>query len=179
VLPTAVWADEPAASLRETQKLAMAKEVLDKAAIDLGKALETAQRKVPDGKALAVRLEKKDGKARFGAYLLSGGTVKEVEIDPTTGDVVKFKDQQAGDALTDEMLAAAEKASKGALVSISQAIEIGTQKVKNGKPFEAEMKFQLGKPVIEVEMLKGETVVNVQVDATDPKMVQIKESQKK
>jgi uncharacterized membrane protein YkoI len=174
-----VRSDDTKDSPKGEAKVAMAKEILGKSNIGLDKALEAAQKKVPDGKPLAVRLEMKDGKGRFGTYFMAGDTIKEVEIDAATGDVVRSRDQQASERVNGETLAQAGQAQKGATISIAQAIDISTKKVKDGKPFEAEVRMKSGKAVVEVELLTGDRVVKVQVDATDGKSVTVEDSKEK
>jgi uncharacterized membrane protein YkoI len=164
-------ADEPTAAA----KTATAREVLAKTDTDLLKALESAQKQVPDGKPLAVRVEKDAGKARFGAYFLAEDKIKEVEIDATSGDMLKSKEMEGS---RDTMLSQAKKAVADAKVSLPQAIKISMDQVKGGKAFEAEFRLESGKPVVEVELLVDEKPVSVHVDALDPKTVRIKERKK-
>jgi uncharacterized membrane protein YkoI len=160
-------------------KPALAKEVLDTAKIDLFKAVDAAQRIVPDGKPLAVRLEKKEGKGRFGFYFLSGDKIREVEIDAVSGDMMESKDAKGTKRVNGETLDEAKKAVQGASVTFAQAIAAGTEKVKDSKPFEAEIRMEDGKAVIEVELLAGEKVVKVQVDAADAKVIKVIEPKRK
>jgi uncharacterized membrane protein YkoI len=178
LLVAPAWADDTKDAPNGQAKVALAKEILGKNNIGLDKALEMAQKKVPDGKPLAARLEMKDGKSRFGTYFLTGDTIKEVEIDAASGEVVLFKDQPASARVNGETLAQAEQALKGATVTFAQAIDISTQKVKDGKPFEAELRMKDGKAVVEVELLSGNRVVKVQVDAADGKSVTVEDSKK-
>ena len=162
-------ADEPT----RAAKNATAREVLAKTDTDLLKALESAQKQVPDGKPLAVRVEKDAGKSRFGAYLLTGDKIKEIEIDATSGDMLKNKE-----ASDDTMLIQAKKAVAEAKVSLPQAIKIGMEQVKGSKAFEAELRLEGGKPVVEVELLVDDKTVKVHVDAMDPTRVKIREPNK-
>jgi uncharacterized membrane protein YkoI len=173
------WADDTKDSPKGEAKVALAKEILGKSNIGLDKALQAAQKKVPDGKPLAVRLEMKDGKGRFGTYLMAGDTIKEVEIDAATGDVLRSRDQQASERVNGETLAQARQAQRGATISIAQAIDLSTKKVRDGKPFEAEVRMKDGKAVVEVELLAGDRFVKVQVDAADGKSVTVEEPTKK
>jgi uncharacterized membrane protein YkoI len=160
---------------KRLEKAALAKEVLRKAKVDLLTAIETAQRRVPDGKMLAVRVEMQEDGPRYGTYFLDGDQVKEVELDAVTGAMRKVKDKRGRDIANQKLLAEARKAVNGAKVLFPQAIEIGMERVKEGKPFEAEMRFDAGKAIVEVELLAGEQIMKVKIDAADPNRIKVEE----
>jgi uncharacterized membrane protein YkoI len=180
VVGLAAWADDQKDDKVSAQnKPALAKEVLGTAKIDMKTAVEAAQKIVPEGKPLAVRAESKEGKARFGCYFLNGDIVREVEIDAVSGDMMESKDAQGSKKVNGQTLDDAKKAVEGVTVTLAQAIGIGSDKVKNGKPFEAEIRMEDGKVVIEVELLAEDKIVKVQVGARDPKSVKIVEPKNK
>ena len=63
-------------------------------------------------------------------------------------------------------------------MSLPQAIKIGMEQVKGSKAFEAELRLEGGKPVVEVELLVDDKTVKVHVDAMDPTRVKIREPNK-
>lgn len=160
---------------QEDKKLAVAKQVLDASKFDLGKALDMAQKKVPNGKPLSIRAEVQQGQPRFGAYFLDGDKIHEVEVNAATGEISKsgerdkFKGQTAADL---------RKVLDKDKVSFKDAIDRSTAKVKNAKPFEAELEMKSGKAVVEVELLDGNKVTRVQIDPANAGSLQVVEPKK-
>jgi uncharacterized membrane protein YkoI len=165
------WADDN----QSTPKPAAAQEVLADARVDLIKAVDLAQQHVAGGKLLGVRLEKKAAGSRFGAYLLSGDRIKEVEIDTASGKVMESKDAQEESRVGEQPLADAKRAAQLAKINLADAIRTGTERVPGGKPIEAEMRLQGGKAVAEVELLNGAKITVVSVDAADGKAIKVED----
>jgi hypothetical protein len=172
-------ADEKGEKKQVADKPALAKEVLGKAKINLATAIETAQKKVPDGKPFAARVEMHEGKPAFGAYFLVGDTITEVEIDSTRGDMLEVREKKENPSVHMKSAADVRKALEGAKVTLSNALAIGTDRIKDGKPFEVEMELADGKPIVEVELLAGEKVMKVRIDAVDANQVKVVEAKKK
>jgi uncharacterized membrane protein YkoI len=65
-----------------------------KAAVTLLQAIDTAQKSVPHGKAFEAEAEMEHGKLIFEVEFVAGEKIKEVEVDATTGQVLKVKDEE-------------------------------------------------------------------------------------
>jgi uncharacterized membrane protein YkoI len=165
------WADK-------SDKAVVAKEVLLRAKIDLPQAIDMAQKKIPDGKPFAFRAEMQEGNPVFGGYFLVGETIKEVEVDSVTGDIQEIKERKGNNERQERKFKAAQEVLKQAKVSLAEALEMAIGKVKDGKAFETEMEFADDKPIVEVELLTGDTITKVQVDAKDAKVVKVLETKR-
>lgn len=146
--------------------------VLAKAKIELSKAIETAQAKVPKGKPIYATTAQEDGKLLFEVFLLVGDSVTEVEVDAVTGDVVKVEEGEDDEV---EDLDNAKKVLAASKVTFAQAIATAKGKVEGGKPFEVEMEIEDGKSIIEVELLVGAKVMKVEIDAASGKVLEVEE----
>src|SRR5262249_50693140 len=121
-----------------------------------------------------IRAEMSQDKPRFGAYLLVGDKIHEVELDAATGAVTKSKELDR-DRYKDLTVAEAKKALNKEKVSLARAVTIGAEKVKGGKPFEAELELKGDKVVIEVELLAEGKVTKVRVDPANADQVEVGE----
>lgn len=168
----AAWAGGEDKKKDEKKEHDTAKVVLEKAKIDLLKAIETAVGKVPKGKPIYATTAQEDGKLLFEVYLLVGDKVTEVEVDAVTGDVVKVEEGEEDEV---ENLADAKKVLAVSKITFAQAIATAKGKVEGGKPFECEMEFEDGKSIIKVELLAGIKVMKVEIDAISGKVLEVKE----
>jgi uncharacterized membrane protein YkoI len=167
------WVFGPALAVAEGQeakKPAVAKQVLDVAKFDLNKALDMAQKKVLDGKPLAVRTEVQQGEPRFGVYFLDGDKIREVELNAVSGEMAKNKELEKFKGQTPAEI---RKMLDNEKVSLKDAIARSTTEVKNGKPFEAELELKSGKPVVEVEILDAGKITRVRIDPVDASKINI------
>ncbi len=146
--------------------------VLGKATVDLSKAIETAQAKLPTGKPIYATTAQEDGKSLFEVYLLVGDSVTEVEIDAVTGVVAKVEENENDEV---ENLADAKKVLAASKITFAQAIATAKGKVEGGKPFECEFEMEDGKSIIEVELLAGTKVMKVEIDAISGKVMEVEE----
>jgi uncharacterized membrane protein YkoI len=173
LLAAAVWGgDEEKKTENEKSEHATARDVMAKAKIDLLKALETAQAKMPQGKPMKASVEEEDEKHMFEIHFLVGEKVKSVEIDAATGTVLKVEDDE--DEGADE-IAVAKKILQLSKTSFSQAISTAKGRVKDGKPFSVELEMEDNKPMIEVELLEGAKVMKVEIDAMTGKVMTVVE----
>ena len=166
------WAGSEDKKKDEKKEHDTARVVLEKAKIDLLKAIETAQGKIPKGKPIYATTAQEDGKLLFEVYLLVGDKVTEVEVDAVTGDVVKVEEGEEDEV---ENLADAKKVLASSKITFAQAIATAKGKVEGGKPFECEMELEDGKSIIEVELLAGIKVMKVEIDAISGKVLEVKE----
>jgi uncharacterized membrane protein YkoI len=168
VLP--VWADNEKKE-DEQKEHATARKVLAAAKIDLQKAIQTAQAKVPDGKLLEAETEVEEGKNIFEVSFLVGDKIREVDVDAATGAVLEVEDSKAD---ADE-IADAKKLLGASKTTFAQAIATALDKVKDGKPFEVELDSEDGKTIIEVELLSGNKIMQVEIDAVTGKVLEVEE----
>ena len=160
---------------QDDKKPAVAKQVLDASKFDLGKALDMAQKKVPNGKPLSIRAEVQQGQPRFGVYFLDGDKIQEVEMNAATGEISKNTEREKFKGQT---AAEVRKMLDKGKVSLKDAIDRSTAKVKTGKAFEAELELKNGKPTVEVELLDGNKITRVQIDPANARNLQVVESKK-
>jgi uncharacterized membrane protein YkoI len=59
--------------------------------------------------------------------------------------------------------------------TFAQAIATALDKVKDGKPFEVELDSEDGKTIIEVELLSGNKIMQVEIDAVTGKVLEVEE----
>jgi len=149
-----------------------ARAVLAKAKIDLPKAISVAQAKVPKGKPIYASTEQEGGKLLFEVYLLVDGKVTEVEVDAVSGQVVKTEEGEDDEV---ENLDDAKKIVGNAKITFPQAIEAAMKKVEGGKAFEVEFEMEDNKAIIGVELLAGNKIMEVEIDAITGKVLEVEE----
>ena len=155
----------------ETKEHANAKKAVVKAKITLREAVEIALKKIPNGKAVEAELETEDDGIEYEVEIIAEGKHMKVEIDPTTGAVkeVEAEKDEEGD---DEK---AEEAAAKAPITLLQAIDAAQKSVPGGKAFEAKAEMEDGKLIFEVEFVVGDKIMEVEVDATTGKVLEVKE----
>ncbi|HEX4144782.1 MAG TPA: PepSY domain-containing protein [Pirellulales bacterium] len=157
----------------EKAEHAVAKEVLAGAKIDLAKAIETAQQKIAGGKPIYATTAKGSKSLRFDVFLLVGnGSVTEVRIDAASGKIKKIEENEDEDV---EDLDDAKKVLAASKITFAQAIATAKGKVEGGKPFEVETDLEGGKSLIEVELMVGDKVMIVEIDAVTGEVVEVEE----
>lgn len=166
------WADEDGKTDNEKKEHDTARAVLAKAKIDLVKAIETAQAKIPTGKPIYASTANEDNSLLFEVFLLVGDSVTEVEVDAVTGMVKKTEEGEDDEV---ENLKDAKQVLAKSKISFAEAIAITKGKVEGGKPFEVELEIEDGKSIIEVELLVGEKVMEVEIDALTGKVLEVEE----
>jgi uncharacterized membrane protein YkoI len=172
-LVATVWANKEEDKENEKKEHDTAKAVLAKAKIDLTKAIQTAQTKLPNGKPIEAGTSEEKGKHLFEVdFLIAGDKVKEVEVDAVTGEVVGVEDDEDEDA---DEIAEAKKVLQVSKVTFAQAIASAREKVKDGKAFSVELELENGKAIVEVELLSGSKVMKVEIDAATGKVLETKE----
>ncbi len=156
----------------EKQEHDAAKAVLAVAKIDLLKAIEIAQAKIPTGKPILVQTEQKKTTMVFEVLLLVGEKVTEVQVNAVTGAIAKVEEDEEGEV---EDLPEAKKVLAASKITFAQAITIAKGKVDGGKPFEVDTEIEDGKPIIEVGLLAGDKIMNVEIDAVTGKVLEVEE----
>jgi uncharacterized membrane protein YkoI len=149
-----------------------AKAVLAKAKIDIVKALETAQVGNPTGKPFYASTASEDNLLLFEVQLLVDGSVIEVTINAVTGGVEMAEPGEEDDDFEESKKVLAESKT-----SFAQAIATAQGKVEDGKPFEVWTDIEDGKSIIGVELLAGDRVKSVEIDALTGKVVKVEEDE--
>ncbi len=144
------------------------------AKITLAQVIETAQKEVADGKIIEIEFEWDRTPAYFEAKVLVGEKVKEVKIDAASGKVLGTADAKLGED-DEKELGEAKEALGGAKTTLAAAIEAATKEVKDGKPLEAELEVEDGKPSYTVKLLQGDKVMEAEVDAASGKVTKTEE----
>ncbi len=162
--------DEAADEEKAEQDTARA--VLAKATIDIGKAIEIAQAKIAGGKPIYVSAAKGSKTLRFDVFLLTKDSITEVKVDAVTGTIKEVEENEDEEV---ENLADAKKVLAESKITFAQAIATAKAKVEGGKPFEVETELEDDKYIIEVELLAGDKVVKVEIDAVTGKVLEVEE----
>ena len=154
-----------------------------KAKLTLAEAVDAALKKVPKGKAVEAGLEHGDDGTVFLIEVVSGKKHLEVEIDSATGEALDVEEEneateeaeKGADEPDDEELE--NEAAATSKTSLADAIRTATKEVKKGKAFNAEFQREQGKLVIEIELLDGDDVKVVNIDAKTGKMLKVKNNE--
>jgi uncharacterized membrane protein YkoI len=122
---------------------------LDKAEISLGEAIDIASAEVPDGTVVEAELEVEDGEPYYEVEVLVGDLVKEVSIDPQSGEVLSIEDELEGGRVNApcpgsisvaEAIVKAVEAAGGSAVEVElEGCEFEVQVVKGDEMLEAEV----------------------------------------
>lgn len=131
--------------------------------VSFAEAVETAKAEVPDGIPYEVELEQLEGSEVIEVEFLVGATVREVYIDPATGDVLAVRDEAAEHTeQTQEELETQAGMMSSAQISLADAAQIASDH-SGGQAEEVEFKVLEGRLVAEVEVQTnaGESVVLV------------------
>jgi uncharacterized membrane protein YkoI len=161
---------------------ARAKAGLAKAKLTLADAVDAAVKKVPKGKAVEAGLEHGKDATVFVIEVVSGAKHLEVEIDAATGEVLGVEEEneeteaaaKGTDEPDDEELE--NEAASTSKTPLADAIRTATKEVKEGKAFDAEFEREQGKLVVEVELLDGDHVKVVHIDAKTGKMLKVQKN---
>jgi uncharacterized membrane protein YkoI len=152
----------------EAKEHATAKKVLASAKINLLAAVKAATQKFPEGKAFLAEAEEKDGKAIFTVHVLVDDKVKEVEVDATTGKVIKAEDDTDDDADKAKEAKAALAKTK---TTLAAAIQSALEGKENAKAFEASIEMEDDEVEILVEYLDGDKVMGATIDPSTAKVL--------
>ncbi len=157
-----------------TDEHSQIKTALSQAKVSLAQAIEIARKEVKKGHLVEAELEMSDGRPTYEVEFLSGQAVKEVEIDGVSGKVLETETESIDEKHKDRV-AAFEKALGQTKLTLTQAVEIAQKKVPGGKAYEAEFELEDGKLACEVELLAGGKFMEVEIDATTGKVLEVEE----
>lgn len=170
---TPVSADED-----EAKEHANARIALGKAKLTLEQAVAAALKQVPGGKAVEAELELEGNNVEFEVEVVSGGKHMEVTLDAVSGKVKNVK-EEGKDGEKDEDEDEDEQAETDAAmakITLSQAIAAALKEVPGGKAFEAEAEREDdNKLVFEIELISGDKVMEVEIDAMTGKVLEVEE----
>jgi uncharacterized membrane protein YkoI len=148
----------------------MARASVVKARFDLIKAIDIAQQTISSGKPIYAITKIGGDKLFFHVYQLDGDGVSDVEIDSVTGEVKEIHPGVENDI---ESLPETKQALAVAVISFTHAIATAKSRVQNGKPFEIEYEIEDGKAVIEIKLLRGGKVIEVEIDAISGAVLEV------
>ena len=158
-----VWAadnDEPAGEQGEVRQ------GLAKAKISLAQASEAALKEVPGGKVVEAELDVDDDEVAFEVEIASAdGKHLTFEVDARSGKVEAGETEDEDDEDEEEDRAVAKAAT-----SLLQAIDAAQEKMPGGRPFAASSELRRGKLVYAIDVLAGDDVTEVRVDAETGKI---------
>ena len=123
------------------------------APVTLRQAIETAE-KESRGQTLEAEAEREDGRLVYEISTLADGKVHEFMIDPQSGAVLEREIEAAEE---DEL-------PSGSVVGITAAMT-AAEAAGKGQAIEAELELEDGRALYEVEVLSGESITEVLVDA--------------
>ena len=134
------------------------------APVTLRQAIETAE-KESRGQTLEAEAEREDGRLVYEISTLADGKVYEFMIDPQSGAVLDKEIEAAED---DELPA-------GSIVEITAAMT-AAEAAGNGQAIEAELETKDGRALYEVEVLSGQSIATILVDATSGEVLALEDS---
>jgi len=159
----------------EAKEHANARIALGKAKLTMEQAVAAALKEVPGGKAVEAELELESDNVVWEVEVVSGRKHMEVKLDAISGKVKEVEEEgKEGEKDEDEDEQAETDAAK-AKITLSQAIATALKEVPGGKAFEAETEREDGKLVFEIELLSGDKVMEVEIDAMTGKVLEVEE----
>lgn len=160
----------------EAKEHANARIALGKAKLTMEQAVAAALKQVPGGKAIEAELELEGDDVVFEVEVVSGDKHMEVTLDAVSGKVKEVEEEgKEGEKDEEDEDEQAETDAAKAKITLSQAIAAALKEVPDGKAFEAETEREDGKLVFEIELLSGEKVMEVEVDAMTGKVLEVEE----
>ena len=106
-----------------------------------------------------------DATSKYEVEFLGNGTSYEVKIDANTGKVLKTEQEKL-----DKKDMAEYSAMKQAKVTLTSAMQTAAQSV-NGKVISAEFELEKGQSVYDIEVVKGNQIYEVSIDANTGKVL--------
>ena len=106
-----------------------------------------------------------DATSKYEVEFVGNGTSYEVKIDANTGKVLKTEQEKL-----DKKDMAEYSAMKQAKVTLTSAMQTAAQSV-NGKVISAEFELEKGQSVYDIEVVKGNQIHEVSIDANTGKVL--------
>lgn len=118
-------------------------------------ALRVAAEKFPDAPAIEIELETVDGQELIEVEFLVDGQIKELYLDPKSGDVVKEKDEEPEPDEAAVLPTLAEQLGSTG-VKLADVIALAESKYDAGSIHEIELGISDGRLVMVVEVADGD-----------------------
>jgi uncharacterized membrane protein YkoI len=147
-------------------------QALPRAKMTMLAAVQAALVKVPGGKAVEVYFGAEGKEVFYVVAVLSGGKSLAVEIDALTG-VIHGVSPLDGEEKAERELKEAFAKSK---ISLSTAIAAALKKSPTAKPFDVHPGKKEGKLLIFVDLLVGNKIIDVDVDALTGEIAAVEEA---
>ena len=157
----------------DAKEKAMAIAAVGKAKISLKEAITAAQKKLPAGKPVEADISVEGDKLTYTIELHADGKQMAVDVDAITGLAAEPEEEDDDDAEEDDD--DAEVAALKAPTSLLKALEIGQAKSPEGKAFYVGVTLEEGKLTYEVDLVAGDKVVSVEVNAANGEIVAVEE----
>lgn len=134
--------------------------------ISLTQAINIAkQNATGDLISVAFDYDDDDATSKYEVEFVGNGTSYEVKIDANTGKVIKTKQEKL-----DTKDIAEYSAMKQAKVTLTSAMQTAA-KIVNGKVISAEFELEKGQSVYDLEVVKGNHIYDVSIDANTGKVL--------
>ena len=134
------------------------------APVTLTQAIGTAE-KESGGQALEAEAEREDGRLVYEVTTLVDGKLYEFEIDPQSGAILEKEVEEAED----------DEVPTGKIIDIATAMT-AAEAAGNGQAIEAEFETEDGRALYEVEVMSGQSVTKILVDAESGQVVALEGS---
>jgi uncharacterized membrane protein YkoI len=130
----------------------------------LSDAITAAQTANNGGKAIYGKFRETKGVGQYEVVVVNNGKVDTLDVDPTTGQAVKAKRDDAGK--TDKK---GEATIESAQTTLAQAIDTAQQ--QGGRALEAELDTKKGVTAYEIEVASGDSTSTVWVDVNSGQII--------
>lgn len=115
------------------------------------------------GEIYKFELDHKHGRNVYEIDLVNAETRYEVDVDAQTGTVIGYKEKPVSQV--------SFKLSDAVKMSLEQAKELAVNKVGGGSVLKAELDYEHGRPVYEVEVIKANIRYEFEIDAQTAEIV--------
>jgi uncharacterized membrane protein YkoI len=132
--------------------------------ISLADAITAAQNASSGGKAIYGKFHETHGVGQYEVVVVNNGKTNTLDVDPTTGQAVKAKRDDAGKA--DKK---GEATVESAQTGLAEAIN--TAEKQGGRALEAELDTKKDKTAYEIEVANGDTTSTVWVDVNSGEII--------
>ena len=152
--------------------------------ITLEEANKIALQQIKDGKILKSELEHKHGRTIYEIEILENNIEKEIRIDATNGNIIKFKDNhKKHNNMQHEMNSSnmpnhmnnkmPHAMNSEAKISIDEAKAIALKNSSNGTLKSIELKNKKGLPYYEIEISEGLLEKEFKIDAINGNILKV------
>ncbi|MCR9165522.1 MAG: PepSY domain-containing protein [Nannocystaceae bacterium] len=136
-------------------------------------ALSIAQQKVPDGVPVEVEIMRTGGRDVLEVELLVDGVIREVYLDPATGDVIAIQDEDGSEVAQQDLASRGKTLVEAAKVSLVEAGDIAREHVHGEETIEVEYLVQDGTLKLDVLVRTSDGYRTVHVDPNDGSVLSV------